>query len=109
MRPGEVGLDAVRVAARVGRPVVVGPSMSNFADITRLFLQAGALVQAPDAATAQAEIVALFGDPPRRARLGEAALRVLAHHRGAVDRTMQEVEHLIETSVGPHGASGTAS
>ena len=94
--------------ARVGRPVVVGPSMSNFADITRLFLDAGALVQAPDAATAQVEIVALFADAPRRARLGEAAVRVLAQHRGAVDRTMQDVEHVIETHAAGRVARGSA-
>jgi len=83
--------------ARVGRAVVVGPSMSNFAEIAQLFLAAGALVQASDASAAQAEMLALFADAPRRERLGAAALQVLGQHRGAVDRTMQEVERVIET------------
>lgn len=92
--------------ARVGRPVVVGPSMSNFAEITRLFLQAGALVQVPDAAAAQAEILGLFADAARREALGAAARRVLAQHRGAVDRTMQEVEHVIRTHVPAAATAG---
>jgi 3-deoxy-D-manno-octulosonic-acid transferase len=77
--------------ARFAKPIVVGPSMSNFADITRSFLEAGALVQTPDAEAAQQELLSLFADPPRRRRLGEAARGVLDQHRGAVDRTMREI------------------
>lgn len=94
--------------ARAGRPVVVGPSMSNFAEIARLFLAAGALVQVPDAATAQAEILALFGNATRRERLGAAALHVFAEHRGAVDRTMQDVDHVIETHAAGRPATESA-
>jgi 3-deoxy-D-manno-octulosonic-acid transferase len=77
--------------ARYARPIVVGPSMSNFADIARSFLAAGALVQAPDADAAQRELLSLFADAPRRQRLGEAARGVLDQHRGAVERTMREI------------------
>jgi 3-deoxy-D-manno-octulosonic-acid transferase len=77
--------------ARFARPIVVGPSMSNFAEIARVFLEAGALVQAPDAATAQRELLALFADPSRRQSLGAAAQGVLDRHRGAVGRTMREI------------------
>lgn len=77
--------------ARYARPIVVGPSMSNFADIARSFLDAGALVQAQDATEARRELLALFVDAPRRQRLGEAARGVLDRHRGAVDRTMAEI------------------
>ena len=77
--------------ARFGCPIVVGPSMSNFAEIAHLFLEAGALVQVSDARAAQREILALFADPARRQALGAAARGVLDRHRGAVDRTMREV------------------
>ncbi len=77
--------------ARFARPIVVGPSMSNFADIAGSFLEAGALVQVPDAAAAERELLALFTDAPRRQRLGEAARSVLDRHRGAVERTMREI------------------
>jgi 3-deoxy-D-manno-octulosonic-acid transferase len=81
--------------ARYGRPIVVGPSMSNFAEIARLFLAEGALVQVPDAATASREILGLFGDPVRRRAIGEAAEAVLARHRGAVARTMREIAEVL--------------
>jgi 3-deoxy-D-manno-octulosonic-acid transferase len=81
--------------ARFGRPIVVGPSMSNFAEIARLFLAEGALVQVPDAAAASREILALFDDPVRRRAVGEAAGAVLARHRGAVARTMHEIAEVL--------------
>lgn len=93
--------------ARFARPIVVGPSMSNFADMTRSFLDAGALVQAPDADTAQRELLALFADAPRRARLGAAARAVLDRHRGAVERTMQQIADVVEGRPGlAAGAAG---
>lgn len=91
--------------ARYARPIVVGPSMSNFADITRSFLEAGALVQAPDAAAAQRELLSLFADPTRRERLGEAARGVLDRHRGAVERTMHEMADVLRV----HGRAVTTA
>jgi 3-deoxy-D-manno-octulosonic-acid transferase len=87
--------------ARVARPIVVGPSMSNFADIARSFLEADALVQVPDAAAAQRELLSLFTDAPRRQRLGAAARRVLDRHRGAVERTMGEVGEVMRMHAPP--------
>jgi 3-deoxy-D-manno-octulosonic-acid transferase len=96
--------------ARYARPIVVGPSMSNFADIARSFLDAGALVQAPDAGAAQREMLALFADPSRRQRLGEAARGVLEHHRGAVERTMHEIADVMGVrDVALHAAGATGS
>ena len=81
--------------ARYGRPIVVGPSMSNFAEIARLFLAAGALVQVTDASAAsRGEILALFDYSARRRAIGQAAEAVLARHRGAVARTLREIAEL---------------
>lgn len=96
--------------ARFGRPIVVGPSMSNFAEIARTFLDAGALVQAADAASAQRELLALFADQERRQRLGEAARGVLERHRGAVGRTMREIAGVMRArgAVVPPAGTGVA-
>ncbi len=98
--------------ARYARPIIVGPSMSNFADIARIFLEAGALVQVPDADAARREVLALFADASRRARLGEAAFGVIERHRGAVERTMREIVAVMrahEATPGSAGAGGEAS
>lgn len=83
--------------ARYGRPIVVGPSMSNFADIARSFLDAGGLVQVADADAAQRELLSLFTDARRRTRLGDAARSVLDRHSGAVERTMCEIGEVMRT------------
>ena len=91
--------------ARAGRPVVVGPSMSNFAEIARLFLEGGALVQVPDPAAAEREILDLFRDASRREALGTAARAVFDRHGGALERTMREVVAAMRAH-GPAGAHG---
>lgn len=96
--------------ARYARPIVVGPSMSNFADITRSFLAAGGLVQVPDAAAAQREVLALFADPERRQTVGDAARAVLDRHRGAVEHTLREIAEVMRVRAGarPSADAGIA-
>ncbi|HVL37567.1 MAG TPA: 3-deoxy-D-manno-octulosonic acid transferase [Burkholderiales bacterium] len=73
-------------ALAAGTPVVVGPSMYNFAETTRLALAAGAALQASDAARALREAASLLGDAPRRAAMAKAGRRLCAAHRGATAR-----------------------
>ena len=65
---------------------LLGPSMYNFAEATRLALEAGAAVQAPDAAAGVREAVALLADAPRRAAMAAAGKRLCLAHRGATAR-----------------------
>lgn len=81
--------------AAAGKPIVVGPSMSNFAEITRLFLEARALVQVPDAAAARETLVRLWDDGPRREALGRAARDLVARRGGAVGRTLHELDAVL--------------
>lgn len=69
--------------ARDGKPVVVGPHMENFPAIAQDFREAGAWVQAGDAAELKAAILRLLGDADERARLGGAAAALVARKAGA--------------------------
>jgi 3-deoxy-D-manno-octulosonic-acid transferase len=69
--------------ARDGKPVVVGPHMENFPAIAQDFREAGAWVQAGDAAKLKAAILRLLGDADERARLGAAAAALVARKAGA--------------------------
>ncbi len=69
-----------------GIPVVTGPHMYNFTDVTRLAVAAQAAIQAQDAATALRTARALLEDPERCARMGIAGTRLCARHRGAAER-----------------------
>src|SRR5919197_2597972 len=67
-------------ALAAGAPVVCGPGMFNFAEATRLALDAGAAMQASNVKDAIARGIGLLGDPARRARMGEAGKRLCDTH-----------------------------
>jgi 3-deoxy-D-manno-octulosonic-acid transferase len=83
-------------ACAAGVPVVAGPHMYNFADATRLALEAQAAAQAPDAAAAIALARLLLDDAQRRTRMGEAGLRLCAAHRGAAARQLAVCRTLLQ-------------
>jgi 3-deoxy-D-manno-octulosonic-acid transferase len=85
-----------------GKPIVIGPHMENFAEISATFLTNQAAVQVPDAAGLVDAIVRLTGDPVERARLGAAARALVEANRGAKARTMAAIESLIP----PPGSRG---
>ncbi len=73
-------------ACAAGVPVVLGPSMFNFAEATRLALAAGAAVQAADAPGAMREALRLLSDPEERKKMGAAGKALCEAHRGATQR-----------------------
>ncbi|HEV3010827.1 MAG TPA: 3-deoxy-D-manno-octulosonic acid transferase [Burkholderiales bacterium] len=82
-------------ALAAGAPVVVGPSMFNFAEATRLALDAGAAVQAPGAPAAIREALGLLSSPVKRAAMGEAGKKLCEAHRGATGRHLEICRQLI--------------
>jgi len=73
-------------ALAAGAPVVLGPSMFNFAEATRLALEAGAAVQAGDAASAMKRAAGLLRDARERRHMSEAGRKLCQAHRGATER-----------------------
>lgn len=67
-------------------PVITGPHMFNFADVTRLAVRAQAALQVTDAGAAVSAARALLADDERRSRMGNAGKRLCARHRGAAER-----------------------
>jgi len=80
-----------------GAAVVVGPSMFNFAEATRLALEAGAALQVEDAAAAMNTARELLGDAPRRLRMSEAGKKLCDAHRGATARHIAVCRELLAT------------
>ena len=78
-----------------GRPVVFGPSMSNFAEIAHMFLAHGAAVQVDTAHALEETLIALTADPVRRAALGAAARALVEANRGAAGRTLDVIARLL--------------
>lgn len=78
-----------------GKPIVFGPHMQNFGEITEAFLANGAAVQVRSDGELEEVIVSLLGDPVRRARLGAAARALVESNRGARDRTLAVIRDLL--------------
>jgi 3-deoxy-D-manno-octulosonic-acid transferase len=69
-----------------GVPVLHGPHMHNFRDVTSQADEAGCALMAPDAASLAKALVELRGDEARRNVMGEAAKTLVQANLGASDR-----------------------
>ncbi len=79
----------------LGKAMVFGPNMQNFAQVVGSFLSAGGAVQVQDAAELEQALGELLAAPQRREQLGKAALTVVRQNLGAIERTVDMlVRHL---------------
>ncbi|HWF19794.1 MAG TPA: 3-deoxy-D-manno-octulosonic acid transferase, partial [Verrucomicrobiae bacterium] len=86
----EGGQNPIEPAA-LGKPVVFGPNMQNFTDVTKNFLAQGGAIQVRDADELEKTIADLLGNPKRRAQLGCNAQRIVQENQGAVERTVEMI------------------
>ena len=91
----EGGQNPIEPAA-LGKAVVFGPHMENFADIARAFVAANAVAQVANAEELERVIGELLADPARRAAMGNSAKAVVAENLGAVHRTMEMILPYLE-------------
>lgn len=77
--------------AALGKPVVFGPNMQNFKDITRILVNKGAAVQVKNAEALERTLGELLQNPARRSELGRYALDVVAENHGAIERTVEMI------------------
>lgn len=75
----------------MGKPMVFGPNMENFAAIADTFVRQGGAVQVRNAAQLEEALAELLSDPGRSAELGRCALRVVQENQGAIERTVDMV------------------
>ena len=82
-------------ACALGTPVILGPSMYNFAEASSLALGVGAALQVQDAAQAVRLARRLMGDRARREAMGAAGRQLCATHRGAVQKHLAVCKKLL--------------
>ncbi len=82
-------------AAVIGKPVLFGPHMENFATLTAHLLERGAAIQVADAATLVNELRRLFADPELRTAIGAKGRDALAAHHGATERTVELLRNAV--------------
>jgi 3-deoxy-D-manno-octulosonic-acid transferase len=79
----------------IGKPMVFGPNMQNFAAIASAFVAANGAVQVRDAADLEKALAHLLADASRRDELGRNALKVVRENQGAIERTVELIlKHL---------------
>jgi 3-deoxy-D-manno-octulosonic-acid transferase len=86
------------------KPILFGPHMENFCDVSALFLHAGAAVQVASASELAAVACDLLRDPQRSRRLGDAAKEILVRESGATERILERLRPWLEETV----AAGSA-
>ncbi|CAN5450584.1 3-deoxy-D-manno-octulosonic acid transferase [soil metagenome] len=77
-----------------GRPVVFGPHMENFANLSRALVAAGGALQPQDVTGLTNGLRELLRNPQKREHLTQRARTVLDPHRGATARTAELLEKL---------------
>jgi 3-deoxy-D-manno-octulosonic-acid transferase len=88
-------------ASAWGVPVVTGPHMFNFAEISDLMVAAGAMVRLQDPVDLAPTLTELFSDEAGREHMGLQGQRVVADNRGAKKRLLA----LIDDTMGGHKAA----
>jgi len=75
----------------LGKAMVLGPNMQNFADITRSFVAQKGAIQVRDPEGLEDAIAGLLADENLRAELGRNAQRIIQENLGAIGRTVEMI------------------
>jgi len=82
-------------ACAVGRPLLFGRHMYNFAEASRMALASGAAIEVADSGALGERAGALLGDRAALARMSQAALAFSRAHQGATARNLAICERLL--------------
>lgn len=79
-----------------GKPIIFGPSMTNFREIAEIFKARKAAVQVRSPRELEKQMHCLLPDETERALLGRNALQVLEDNRGAVERNLEVIKGIVD-------------
>lgn len=82
----------------LGKAMVFGPNMQNFAEVVRSFLAKDGAVQVQTGAELETALASLLCDAARREQLGQNALAVVRENQGAIDRTVDMIVKHLDSS-----------
>lgn len=96
----EAGGHNVLEPCALGVPVIFGPHMFNFLEISRMTLERGAGVQVAGTDELAETVERLLHDANLRFRIGEAGRRMVEENRGSLARTMEVLGPLLRSRNG---------
>lgn len=84
-------------AAAAGKPLIFGPDMSNFRDISKELIRSGTAIRVSSADELEDVIRQLLASGDKRQQMGKSAQTVIQASRGATDRHLQEIRQLLDS------------
>ena len=93
--PRQHGSDMIEPAA-LGKPTIVGPFTSNFAEVMRAFLAGHAMLEVTTPAHLRESVLNLLNDPSAASGLGRRAQQVVIAGRGATRRSLQAIAGMLD-------------
>ena len=82
--------------AALGVPVIIGPYTFNFAEITRMMLQAGAAVRVNTAKELVEQVLLFLHDANFRHKVGEAGKQLVEQNRGATEKMFELICEVLD-------------
>ncbi len=82
--------------AAFSKPVLFGPHVDNFREITALLLQTKAALQIENRQQLVSHLLVLLNDSRTAEKMGAAGSRLVANHRGASNRLMALISETLE-------------
>ena len=79
-----------------GKPILFGPSMTNFREIAEIFTSRKAAVQVQSLQELEIQVRKLLPDEAERLALGKNARQVLENNQGAVERNLEIIKLIID-------------
>ncbi|MBT8765592.1 lipid IV(A) 3-deoxy-D-manno-octulosonic acid transferase [Metapseudomonas boanensis] len=81
--------------AALGKPVLAGPHLFNFLEISAQLREAGALLEVTDAGELATQVAGLWNDAAGTAAMREAGLAVLRANQGSLERLLAGLSRLL--------------
>lgn len=83
-------------AALVSKPVVFGPHVHNFKEISAKLIRAGAGIKVDNTEQLERTFVVMLNDPGRCRAMGEAGRTLIAENSGATERTIHHMARILD-------------
>jgi len=77
-------------------PILFGPDMSDFKQISQMLVKAGAAIEIKDQKSLLETVVEIFRQNKKAEDMGMRAYNVFCDKQGAVDRTLEAIQGTLE-------------
>ncbi len=82
-------------ASLMSKPVLFGPHVHNFKEISKKLVKAGGGLMVMDKNQLEEQIIRLLSDSVRRRAMGEAGRALIAENTGATQRTLKHISRIL--------------